>query len=150
MKWCRFSLVMFLFLSIVMWAAGCANSNPSQPSTPSTPASEKNWETWLDDTVVIPGGNSFKLFGHTSGTVRTVKYSLESTCGVDAYWLKTPHDCDLLLTGQGDFSCYPLLSAKSALQYSSPEGDVPGESGLVIENKEKTDATVKILIQIKK
>ena len=66
---------------------------------------------------------------------------------MDLYWVKSEADAKLI--GIDEVSYYPQCSSNDVLQYSSPVCDVPGDSGLVVINRENVDVTIKVLIRHK-
>ncbi len=102
------------------------------------------WYEWVNQKVSI-APNAGYLFMRRGGDPKQFKYVVSSDYYFDAFWVPNEANASAAVNG-GKFAQYSNCSKAKTKYYASPECLVPGDSGLVVINKNlvQINAEVKI------
>lgn len=102
------------------------------------------WFEWIDQKVSI-APNAGYIFMRKSGDTRLFKYLASSENVFDAYWVPDEKQANAAVNGE-TFSQFADCSTSRTKNYASGECLVPGNSGLVIINKNLAEIKVQVKI----
>ncbi|MBI5158927.1 CAP domain-containing protein [Candidatus Micrarchaeota archaeon] len=103
-----------------------------------------SWYEWINQKVSI-APNAGYIFMRKSGDTRLFKYTVSSDYVFDAYWVPDEKQANAAVNGEL-FSQYAECSATKTANYASNACLVPGNSGLVIINKNLVEIKTEVKI----